>query len=340
MDNRRYELDFTRIIACLMVVLLHVAASGWYIDPKLPAWRYLNLADTMVRAGVSLFFMISGALFLNRKELHIKKFLLHNETHLLVIFAIWSLLYELYIQWIGPGYANVHEFLLAVIRGYYHLWFLPAMFIVYLFVPIIHSSIHEKKLQTKYLLFLFAAILIRENILLVPRLSDLVSTLLYKLDYSWIRYVGYMVLGYWLSNRKFGKKTRILCPIIYVLLTAAAAYGNRWYSIKINGGTPTGWLYGDYSFVTCTQAVCIFCFFQSFRDCKIRFPKLWTELSACTLGIYLLHPFFLDLLTRKNITVLNASPVKTIPCIYLIILAGSFLTVFVIRRIPILKKII
>ena len=61
--DRRYELDLTRMFACLMVVLLHTAATGWHIDPSLPEWRYYNLADMAARAGGLPFFMVPGAPF-------------------------------------------------------------------------------------------------------------------------------------------------------------------------------------------------------------------------------------------------------------------------------------
>ena len=34
-QNRRYNLDIVRCYACVMVVLIHVVAIDWYIDPNL-----------------------------------------------------------------------------------------------------------------------------------------------------------------------------------------------------------------------------------------------------------------------------------------------------------------
>ena len=35
---RRYELDLCRVLACLMVVMIHLSGSGWHIDPATGAW--------------------------------------------------------------------------------------------------------------------------------------------------------------------------------------------------------------------------------------------------------------------------------------------------------------
>ena len=55
-------LDFTRIVACLMVVVLHVSATG--VAEFSHDWVYFNAYDSLVRACVPLFLMLSGALLL------------------------------------------------------------------------------------------------------------------------------------------------------------------------------------------------------------------------------------------------------------------------------------
>lgn len=335
--DRRYELDRNRIFACLMVVVLHTAASGWHIDPALPAWRIFNLVNMAVRAGVPLFFMISGALFLPRKELPLRRFLLRNGLRLLVLYGVWSALYELNRLRLGAPWPGLSSFLSGVARGHYHLRFLLMLAVAYLLLPAAHSCIHGKRLGAGYLLGLFGLAAVKANLLLVPRLPEPLRALLDQLDGAHAVYVGYMVLGYWLSQRRFGAGARMVCPAVYAGVTLLAAWGNRWYSLR--QGEASEWLYGYLCAATLVQAVCCFSFFQSLRGVRVRHPGALQELSACTLGVYLLHPFVLETLARHRISA-AAAPAGALPLLCLLVLAICLAGTFVLRRIPGVRQLI
>ncbi len=336
--GRRYELDLTRICACLMVVLLHTAATGWRIDPWLPEWRYYNLADMMVRAGVPLFFMISGALFLSKRDFAIGKFLRRHVAFLLLLFVVWSSFYRWNSWRLQPADTDMHDFVLGVIGGHYHLQFLIFQCILYLLLPILHACIHGKKMDVRYLLALFGLVLIKENLSLLPNLPDILAALLGKVDYTLVVYAGYMVLGYWLSGRTYPRGTRAVCLAVYTAVTLLGAWCNRWYSIQ--QGAPKEWLYGYLCVTTLIQAVCIFSFFQTLRGAEIKYPRALLELSANTLGIYLLHPFVLEALKRRGISVALSVPLKSIPFIFVLVVAICLAMTAVLRRIPLVRKLI
>lgn len=71
-----------------MVVMLHVVSTGWFIDPSLNEWKIFNFIDMAMRTGVPLFFMISGALFLEKKNLDIKEFIIRNVSRLVFIYSV------------------------------------------------------------------------------------------------------------------------------------------------------------------------------------------------------------------------------------------------------------
>ena len=97
-QNRRYNLDIVRCYACVMVVLIHVVAIDWYIDPNLDKWKLYNLFDMFARCGVPLFFMLSGILFLEKEKLCISRFLSHNIFRLVKLWLVWSILFESYLK--------------------------------------------------------------------------------------------------------------------------------------------------------------------------------------------------------------------------------------------------
>ena len=325
-----------RIFACLMVVFIHVSASGWYIDPTLNEWRVFNLFDMAVRPGVPLFFMISGVLFLGRDSFNVRKFIINNIMRLVFIYFIWSAIYELMIN--GFGSKSFYDFLLGTINGYYHLWFLPAMIVVYLFVPIVYSAINGERMNPRYTLVLFLIFtILTTNLLLFFNDSQLVQWMCSKLNISYLPYMGYMVLGYILSKKNLHKKVYIFFPsICYFLVTILSAYANRRYSLQ--KGEATAWLYGDFCIPVFIQACCVFIFFQYFKGMRVKHPKVVKYVSDCTLGIYLLHPMVIKFLNEREISVSCFNPVLSVPCISIVVISMSFLITGILKAVPLIRK--
>lgn len=59
-------IDIARSMACFLVVLIHV--SGIRFGEFGAGWWASNAFDSVARCSVTVFFMISGALLLPRKE--------------------------------------------------------------------------------------------------------------------------------------------------------------------------------------------------------------------------------------------------------------------------------
>lgn len=324
--QRKYELDMCRICASLMVVVLHISGSGWYIDPSLFEWKIINIFDMGMRAAVPLFFMISGTLLLSHEFFSIKRFIVRNTVRLIIIYSVWSIIYELNTHFFYQKYTHIFDFWGGVIKGHYHLWFLQTILLAYLFIPIMYNTIHEKKCS-QYILFLFLIFVIFKNNLLIFSESKLIKDICNKIDLSAISYFGYMVLGYILSQKNYQRTAKKVLPFltlfIYLFTTALSSYANLCHSLK--KGEATEWLYGYFSFPVFIQACCIFVFFQCFSNIKIKHPKIIIYLSDCTLGIYLLHPLILEFFIQHGFSVSNYNPLIAIPCIFIIILSICFL---------------
>lgn len=335
---RRYELDLCRIFACLMVIMLHVAASGWYIDPARCEWKIYNFFDTTVRAAVPIFFMISGALFFNKDDLNLKKFITKNVMRLVFVYFIWSFIYQLNEQLVYHSFENIHDFLLAVIKGPSHLWFLPAMVVAYLFVPIIWAALKGKKVNLVYVLAVFCIFaLLSNNVTLIPNVSDLAATLCRKLDITKITYCGYMVLGYFLAQKSYSKKMMFVTPVVFVIITILATFANQWYALR--EGRAVGWMYGNFSLIVLAQACCIFIFFQCLKNVRVKHPKALKYISDCTFGVYLLHAMIIKYWARHNFSVSDFSPIKSVPCVFIVVACESFGIVALFKAILLLRKI-
>ncbi|MBR3027382.1 MAG: acyltransferase family protein [Bacteroidales bacterium] len=66
--NRVLYLDILRIMAIIAVVMLHVSAQRFYVSFPSYEWEVRMFFNSMVRWGVPIFVMISGALFLDPQK--------------------------------------------------------------------------------------------------------------------------------------------------------------------------------------------------------------------------------------------------------------------------------
>ena len=132
MRARIVYFDLLRCLAILLVIVLHSVANI-IVNPafyQLPSWYLCMTVDPFDRAAVPLFFMISGALFLNHsKSGRIWAFYRHNIPKLVVPLAAWSLIYYIYnsVRENTPLSAE-HFFGLLFGPGVsFHMWFIYSL---------------------------------------------------------------------------------------------------------------------------------------------------------------------------------------------------------------------
>lgn len=323
-----------------MVLVIHAGAEVYQACPiDSAAFLPLNFVSTMVRGSVPVFFMLSGALFLPRKGLDLRAFLKKHVLYLTGIFFLWSLIYAVGERVAAGSFGSVYDFFLSVAWGHYHMWFLPAMVVCYLFMPPVISALHGEKLDIRYLLFLFALFgLLWTNFNLTPKPAYILNRLTLNLTLDYLPYLGYAVWGYWLSTKPLPRKTLWLAPVIFLLTTAATAAGNRWYSgFK---GEADGWLFSYFSFSSFLQASCIFCFFSALGGREFKRTGLIRSLSDCTLGVYLIHPMMINLLGRLGLSVSAVRPAATLVGFTAVLALVCFALVYAAKRIPFVRKLL
>ena len=73
---------------------------------------------------------------------------------------------------------------------------------------------------------------------------------------------------------------------------------------------------------------------------NIRPGKLLLGLSACTWGVYLIHPFFINVAVKVlEIDVLSSYAYAKLLALLAAVLVISFGTTYVLRKIPLVKKL-
>lgn len=327
--------DALRVLACLMVVGIHVCGVGWY---SLPAdgldWNVANVLDSALRGAVPLFFMLSGA-FLLEKDPE-PRALLRRTLRLALLWLIFALLYSVrddgFWLWRLPLY-----WLSEATDDHYHLWFLRTMVCLYLISPALRALVVYKDGKWVpwalgvFLLFGVlrssvdlplhpGATLVRARRLFIPELCG---------------YSGYFLLGWFLKNR-VGALTRgkkALCALLYLLAWALIALGTRYYSIA--GGVNDERLYEYQHLPVFVEAVCLFLLAREGRPTALR--RGLARLAPLTLGVYLLHPLMLDLL-RGHVLGDALPKYVFIPAAVCAAALSAGLLTWLLRRIPFVRR--
>ena len=170
---------------------------------------------------------------------------------------------QLATQAVSAPYHSVGEFLVGMTYGHYHLWFLPAMLLIYLALPLLHGAVHGRAVPLPFLLAVFGLIFVKATLLLIPDPPLALTQVLGKLDLNDLKYLAYVLLGWWLSRRQWGPRARWGCAAGFLLCAALLAFGNRRLSLTL--GEPTGWFNDYFGLPILLASCCVFCFCLTFR---------------------------------------------------------------------------
>ncbi|MBQ6503256.1 MAG: acyltransferase family protein [Flexilinea sp.] len=346
-QSRDVSIDLIRIIACFMVVMIHTAAydfdSG---DPGSSQWMAQNVYDSFVRSGVPLFFMLSGAVFLQKKEISLK-YVWKKVFRLLIVYILFYVFYK--------AFEVRHElvrdplYLFTAIRwGHYppyHLWFMLELSAIYVMLPFIHRCVSSKPELAKYYLALFFAFsVVKTTVLKIPGFPDESAQYINAfVRVQGLDYMGYFVLGWYLNEKVKCAPDRTgwtMIPLgtVYVVCALVTAFLTR--DISIQRGKPDIRWYDNFVIFTFCEAVCLFSLLKIvtkraavfFEKEHIR--KVISVVSSCSFFVYLIHPFMIDFVEHFKLTPVRYNLWVSIPLFTLLYWAVSMVPALIVRRIP------
>lgn len=92
------------------------------------------------------------------------------------------------------------------------------------------------------------------------------------------------------------------------------------------------------SILVAANAVAVY---ACFRNLKVTEPlRLIKNMANCSMGIYLIHMFWILELWKHNFTTFSFNAVLSVPAISIIVLALSWITVFVLKKIPVMRNFV
>ena len=260
--NRVLYLDILRIMAIIAVVMLHVSAQRFYVSFPSYEWEVRMFFNSMVRWGVPIFVMISGALFLDpQKNISLAKLYSRNILRIFVAFIIWSVVYELYVfkEW-----TNSSSFFLGIIQGPVHLWFMKMIIGLYVVIPLLRTIVIKRKVETYFLglafisTFLFRLIsdcfgLFNESLQLL--VNNIIKSLYLEIA---VGFTGYFVLGHYLNSYTLSSKEKQIVYLLGFLSFFIVVVFTHFFSHF--SGHPVVTFYDNLKPFTLFEAVAIFLF--------------------------------------------------------------------------------
>lgn len=335
--------NILKIIASIAVVMLHVSAMKWYtIKPTSKEWNIMNIYDSICRWGVPIFVMVTGTLLLSdKKEITIKKVFTKYIKRIFIILVIWSLFYAILDKELLTPDISTKDFILSFINGHYHLWYLYMLIGLYLATPVIKLiTIPKNKKIIKYFLinwFIFECCL---NMLKkLPIFSNLDIAYANMHIEFFLGYVGYYILGYYLSQYELKKNEIYISYIIGGLSIIVIIFGTRYLKIANYKAPET--FYDALSAPTCLSAIAVFILIKQIFAKKELSEKnkavidKWTKIS---LGVYLIHPMYIVIMDKLNISLLQWPVIISIPIATVIIYFLSATLAYIISKIPKIGK--
>ena len=209
-DERHSILQISQMFATFMVVTIHISAPivgiPYYDAPT--NWLGANFYESISRASVPLFVMISGALLLSdRREYSYKAFLTKRVSKIFIPLLCWSFIYYSY-QVIDNWYPSfsIKQFISMFLSDSIsiHFWFMYMILGIYLTTPIIKIFInHAKKQDIEYFLILWFYVSFIVKIM-VKYIGLSFNIELFHVT----NYIGFFVLGYYLSHFDMEKNWR------------------------------------------------------------------------------------------------------------------------------------
>lgn len=340
-----FYIQFLKFLSCISVVFIHVSAvvvQDFKLDNSL-GFNLNLIANLITRFAVPIFFMISGTFVLKKADIPIKQFYKKYILKLVILLLFWVTFYTYTETLFYPLSENVFT-LKQIIKnlfftgGKYQLWFLYTLIGCYMIFPILITYLkNTNKKNLNYFIFILFSfkIIIPFIVPLIPKNLPYINTLVY-LSAS---YFFYCILGYYFTTYKISKKLK--CIIYFMGIFSLISLIGLTYlkSIKANE-----LIWSNYE-----QPMSPFPFFISialFLFCKNLFNKNYNNkfvsfIAKYSLGIYLLHPFIIDILIRYNfITLVNNSTTKFFIFGSIICILSCLAISFILSKIPLLKKLI
>lgn len=335
MKEKNYQLEVLRVISCINVILIHVCnlysrSFGEITDGE---YVFSVILNAMARTSVPIFFMISGATSLG-SNYDFKKYV-KKVVNMAVVLLLTSVLYRIWnIVYFDRAY-DYHDIFETPTK--LHLWYLYAYLGIMIMLPFLQSMFRnlEKKFEILFVIIWFVFIVAYR---VLDRLDMGIGYPLPIIGSTY--YVGYFVLGYLIC--KYLKEIKISKVWLYVI-----RYGSLLITVlfmcygSFSRGKHYDWYWQYRALFIAFQSIAMFVLIAGGTTKKrMLFGRdIIKEIAGLSFMIYLIHPFFLDLIKTEldytkwsSYVAIPVGTLMTFVCTIIVAAVIAFLKGKIIRK--------
>lgn len=323
-------IEWLRAAGCVAIVALHVYVSlvNAVGVEALGATRVCVegvLTVALTRWAVPCFLMVSGMLLLDPARTVDARRIWSYVQRMLFVLATFGLLFcliESVYDHGGLSLAVVGEAIWHLLTGrsWDHLWYVYAMLALYLVTPLLRRLVAHVSLAAlgwglgvAYLL-----VLVLPTVLWTRGISV-------SIPFNVVPACFYYVLGWWVQQRlRLGWPVWMAGLASLVALVVTAAFGLDMLSLP------------EFCLVV-PWSVLVLLLFREYATAPIEEHAVAATLASCSFGIYVVHPLFLHVITHLIDPLMLPVGLYELGA-FAVALAGSVVTIALLRRIPTVRR--
>lgn len=294
LQRRIPYLDILRVLACLLVILIHTPIRQYdvyYNTPSVTGAVY----TVLVAVNCNLFFMITGALLLP-VTMTGKRFVKRRLWVILPPLVVWTVVYLLEHIFLMHNFTPklLTSILFSPVEGL--LWYVYVLAVIYVTLPLVSKCIDavgKRGVELVLVLWVLSSFIPYQHGVFIEA-----SQYSHNMFGAFANYYGYVLLGYYIHHyglpvftREHGWKWALLLAFGIVVMPL--------FEFLVQGHFDISWqqhintITNDISVNNIAMATLLFVLVQRFApkryDTKTHpgTALWWPLLSKCTLGIYL-----------------------------------------------------
>lgn len=339
MQSWNVAFDRIRVVAAFAIVWLHVS-SGVVVhkpDAQRLEWWVGNLADALSRWALPVFVMLSGALLLTaRAHKAPGRFYRRRLARILVPLLFWTAFYLGWTRYTN-GTLDPAAATQSVLAGspYIHLWYLYMLLGLYAVTPLL-SFLVERSPHRLLLLIVVLAFVI---VVVRPNVGGVFGNTFLGL---WIPFVPYFLAGrYQIGEARFqylrllGVMAALVCGVGVAIEAGVAVSQAR------AGGIDAA--YSHFNPLVIVMTLGMFAVLGPGASAVAQddwHARVVRQLAPLTLGVYVVHPAWLEIFAKHGVHGAWVHPAVGIPAVTIVSFAISLATTWGIRQVPLLRRVV
>ena len=294
LQRRIPYLDILRVIACMLVILIHTPIrqyDTYYNTPSLAGAIY----TVLVAVNCNLFFMITGALLLPVSKSG-SRFIKRRLSVVLPPLVIWTVIYLLEHAFLLHNFTPrlLASVLFHPVEGL--LWYVYVLLVIYVTLPLVSKcigAIGKRGVEVLLVLWVLSSFIPYQHGVFIEA-----SQYSHNMFGAFANYYGYVLLGYYLHQYGLPRFSRGNV-VVWALLFAFGIVVMPAFEFLVQGHFGISWqqhidtITCDISINNIAMATLLFVVVRHFsperydRQRHSVSAACWPLLSVCTFGIYL-----------------------------------------------------